>query len=452
MNSGFDPALIQRYNTSGPRYTSYPTALQFHDVEAEAMQQAIAASHLKDNDISLYLHVPFCATLCYYCACNKYVTRKYELATRYVACLNAELQRAAADIGKRKVSQIHWGGGTPTFLNDQDIESLWQVMDKHFHLADDHEGEFGIEIDPRTVDPERIKHLRQVGFNRLSMGIQDFDPGVQKAVNRIQSYGDTEAVFAAARRHGFESISVDLIYGLPLQTVERFRRTLEQVVTLSPDRISIFNYAHLPDRFPPQRRINLEDMPAAETKLAILELCIEHLEAAGYVRIGMDHFAKPTDSLALALAAGELHRNFQGYSTFADSDMFAFGMTAISKIGHSYWQNSKDLEEYCSQIEQGQSAVKLGLEIDQDDQLRARVISDLMCQFRVDFGAYGVDFKDYFANELDALERFAADDLLCIGTDGLQVTDRGRLLVRNLCMVFDRHLPSAAPGRFSKAL
>jgi oxygen-independent coproporphyrinogen-3 oxidase len=452
MNSGFDPALIQRYNTSGPRYTSYPTALQFHDVEAEAMKQAIAASPLKDNDISLYLHVPFCATLCYYCACNKYVTRQYDKATRYIACLKAELQQAAIDIGQRKVSQIHWGGGTPTFLNDRDIRSVWQVMNEHFNLAPDHEGEFGVEIDPRTVNPNRVEHLRQVGFNRLSMGIQDFDPGVQKAVNRIQSYGDTEAVFNAARQNGFESISVDLIYGLPLQTVERFRRTLEQVVTLAPDRISIFNYAHLPDRFPPQRRINLEDMPAAETKLAILELCIEHLEAAGYVRIGMDHFAKPTDSLALALDAGELHRNFQGYSTFADSDMFAFGMTAISKIGHSYWQNSKDLEEYCSQIEQGQSAVKLGLEIDPDDQLRARIISDLMCQFRVDFGAYGVDFKNYFANELEALGRFAADNLLNIGTDSLQVTDRGRLLVRNLCMVFDRHLPSAAPGRFSKAL
>ncbi len=452
MNSGFDPALIQRYNTSGPRYTSYPTALQFHDVDGDAKLKSVAASHLADNDISLYLHVPFCATLCYYCACNKYVTRKYELATRYLACLKTELKQFAPQADQRTVSQIHWGGGTPTFLNDLDIESIWRVMRQNYQLADDDHGEFGIEIDPRTVDPARVKFLRQVGFNRLSMGIQDFDPDVQKAVNRIQSYADTEAVFKAARSSCFKSISVDLIYGLPLQTVDRFRRTLEQVVKLSPDRISIFNYAHLPDRFPPQRRINIEDMPAAETKLAILELCIEHLEAAGYVRIGMDHFAKPNDSLAIALKEGNLHRNFQGYSTYADSDMFAFGVTAISKIGHSYWQNSKDFDAYCSRIEQGQSPVELGLEIDKDDQLRARVISDLMCQFRVDFDAYGVNFRDYFATELEKLSGFESDELLTIGKDNLQVTDRGRLLVRNLCMVFDRHLPSAAPGRFSKAL
>jgi oxygen-independent coproporphyrinogen-3 oxidase len=262
-------------------------------------------------------------------------------------------------------------------------------------------------------------------------------------------------VFEATRACGFESISIDLIYGLPLQTVDRFRRTLEQVVTLAPDRVSIFNYAHLPERFSPQKRISLEDIPAAETKLAILELCIEYLEAAGYVRIGMDHFAKPDDELAKALSQGDLHRNFQGYSTYADCDMFAFGVTAISKVGHNYWQSTKDLEEYCARVEHGRSPLEKGLEIDMDDQIRGRGITDLMCHFRIDFDDYefeGRDFAGYFSNELDRLALFAEDDLVVSDDAGILVTDRGRLLIRNICMVFDRHLLGVSEGRYFKAL
>lgn len=452
MNSGFDPELIQRYNTSGPRYTSYPTALQFDQIDPEDHAKAVLGSPLKDNDASLYLHIPFCSTLCYYCACNKFVTRKYELAARYLKCLQSEIRRFAPQIAGRRVSQIHWGGGTPTFLTDEDISQLFNTLREEFALVGDDEGEFGIEIDPRTVDGDRVKFLREVGFNRLSMGIQDFDPAVQKAVNRKQAFDDTEKVFAAARECGFESISVDLIYGLPLQTVEKFRETLAKVVTLNPDRISIFNYAHLPDRFPPQKRILLEDIPAAETKLAILELCIEYLEAAGYVRIGMDHFAKPDDSLAVALREGKLQRNFQGYSTYAESDMFAFGVTAISKVGHSYWQNSKELDDYCGRVEAKESPLERGLFIDADDQLRAKVISELMCQFRVNFADYDVNFVDYFWAEIERLKSFERDQLIRIDDKSIQVTDRGRLLVRNLCMEFDRHLRTSDPKRFSKAV
>lgn len=452
MSSAFDPALIQRYNIAGPRYTSYPTALQFHEIEPTDLDRAVKNSHLRANDASLYLHLPFCATLCYYCACNKFVTRKYELATRYLKCLCKELENFAPSVKGRRISQMHWGGGTPTFLNDQDIRTLMEFIRSRYDLADDTEGEFGIEIDPRTVDPERVKLLRQVGFNRLSMGIQDFDPLVQQAVNRKQSYEATLSVFEAAREVGFYSVSVDLIYGLPLQTVDRFQNTLSQVVDLGPDRISIFNYAHLPERFPSQKRISLEDMPAAETKLAILERCIEYLESAGYVRIGLDHFAKPADSLAIALDEGKLHRNFQGYSTYADSDMFAFGVTAISKVGHSFWQNTKELDDYCDRLEQGQSPLQLGVEVDEDDQVRARVIKDLMCQFKVEFDHYDVVFNTYFANELDDLKRFEADGLIELTPTSLRVTERGRLLVRNLCMVFDRHLANIPKGRFSKAV
>jgi oxygen-independent coproporphyrinogen III oxidase len=453
----FDSDLIQRYNVQGPRYTSYPTALQFGEFEPGELKQAIEKSPLKDRDLSLYVHLPFCATLCYYCACNKVITRKREPAIEYLSLLDRELNLVAPLFKDRHISQLHWGGGTPTFLDDDQIAALMDSIRSHFPLRNDVEGEFSIEIDPRTVDADRVAHLRSVGFNRLSLGIQDFDPLVQKAVNRIQSYEDTKAVLDAARLCGFRSISVDLIYGLPFQTFESFSNTLKQIVELKPDRISIYNYAHLPDRFPPQKRILTTDLPEPPEKLKILKLCIEFLSAQGYIYIGMDHFALPDDELAIAQRDGTLQRNFQGYSTFGDCDLLALGVTGISHIGNTYCQNTREMDEYRDSLLADQIPVVKGAVIDDDDLVRKQVIKELICNFSLDFDGidkkFDINFKDYFADELRLLETMESDGLIVTNSSGITVTSAGRLLIRNICMVFDRYMSRAAlEKRFSNAI
>ena len=455
--TNFDPELIRRYDVPGPRYTSYPTALQFSDYALADFEQAIENSPYKHQGLSLYVHVPFCATLCYYCACNKIVTKKREPALEYMQFLKKEIDLLAPKFKGRSVSQLHWGGGTPTFLDDEQVSQLYGWLREAFDFRDDRAGEFSIEIDPRTVNAERIHHLRAAGFNRLSFGVQDFEPAVQKAVNRIQSLDQTREVIEAARTAAFGSISVDLIYGLPHQTYDTFTNTLRLVSDLGPDRISIYNYAHLPDRFAPQKRILATDLPNPDEKLKILELCIDYLTDAGYIYIGMDHFALPDDELAVAMKEGTLQRNFQGYSTFSDCDLLALGVTGISHIGNSYSQNEKDLAAYTSRLEAGELPLLQGVVIDQDDLIRKAVIRSLMCHFDLEYSTlaaeFGIDVSDYFSEELARLENYALDGLIEYQTDGFKVTPKGRLLIRNICMVFDRYLQHATiKERFSRAI
>ncbi len=366
-----------------------------------------------------------------------------------------ELQSALFD-GERTVDQLHWGGGTPTFISHAQMRELMAKTREFFRLHDDDSGEYSIEIDPREADAETIALLREIGFNRLSMGVQDLDPRVQKAVNRIQSEEETWAVLEAARAHGFKSVSLDLIYGLPHQSVDSFMATLERVIEAGPDRLSVFNYAHLPEMFKPQRRINAEDLPSPQEKLAILQRTIERLTEAGYVYIGMDHFAKPDDELAVAQREGTLYRNFQGYSTHADCDLIGIGVTSIGMVDDCYAQNVKDLESYYQALDAGRLPILRGITLDADDKLRRRVITDLICHFRLDYAAverdHGIDFRAYFADELKRLETMEADGLLRLETDGIQVLPRGRLLIRNICMVFDRYLKQDQGQRYSKVI
>ena len=442
-----DIALIRKYDVKGPRYTSYPTALQFDVFSPAQYQQAIKTSTRLDRTLSLYFHLPFCSTLCYYCACSKIVTRDKTKGARYLAYLKREIELQAPLFANRLVSQLHWGGGTPTFFDDDQVQDLMDHIRQNFQLVDDATDEFGIEVDPRTVDGQRTLRLRQAGFNRLSMGIQDFDPIVQKAVNRLQTYTATAEVIKAARADGFNSISVDLIYGLPHQTSKTIDTTLQQVIGLSPDRISIYNYAHMPTRFTPQQRIKGIDLPDPDQKLKILKQCIDTLVTAGYQYIGMDHFAKPDDELAVAQRNGTLQRNFQGYSTFADCDMVAMGVTAISHIGNHFSQNAKTLEAYEQALDQDQLPIEKGITIDNDDLIRKDIIMALICQFRLSFDsieqAHNIVFKDYFAAELASLAGLQGDGLVTVDDQHIAVTEPGRLLIRNICMAFDRHLQSA---------
>lgn len=456
----FDPELIRRYDASGPRYTSYPTAVQFTEAFDSARYRAIAQTTNTGTQaapLSLYFHIPFCDTVCFYCACNKVITKNRKRAIPYLEQLFREIEMQGALFDRsRPVDQLHWGGGTPTFLSAEQMRDLMRVTGEHFQLRNDDSGEYSIEIDPREADAETIAVLRSLGFNRLSLGVQDFDPDVQKAVNRIQTEAQTWAVLDAARAEGFKSVSVDLIYGLPLQTVERFMVTLDKVIAVGPDRLSVFNYAHMPQLFKTQRQINEALLPSAEDKLAILELTIERLTQAGYLYIGMDHFARPDDELAVAQRQGTLYRNFQGYSTHADCDLVAMGATAISKVGNSYSQNLKALDDYAARIDSGELAIFRGVELNADDVLRREVITRLICNFELDFAAiemqFGIDFTAYFADALQALEGFAADGLLELGERVLRVRPRGRLLIRNICMQFDRYLNGSTEQRFSKVI
>jgi oxygen-independent coproporphyrinogen-3 oxidase len=456
----FDAELLRRYDKSGPRYTSYPTAVQFHTNFSETDYRAWAKRTNEASParpLSLYFHLPFCDTVCFYCACNKVVTKDRKRASPYLDRLHREIAMQGELFDRaRIVEQLHWGGGTPTFISHEEIQELMNVTRKHFRLRDDDLGEYGIEVDPREVRPETLALLRSLGFNRLSMGVQDFEPVVQKAVNRIQSEAETFAVLNEARALGFRSVSMDLIYGLPYQTVESFGRTLDKIIGASPDRLSVFNYAHLPEMFKPQRRIRAEDLPNPQEKLNILQLTIERLTKAGYVYIGMDHFARPDDELAVAQRNGTLYRNFQGYSTHAECDLVAMGVTAIGMVGDCYSQNQKTLDDYYAAIDTGHLPVMRGITLDADDKLRRAIITQLICHFSLDYARierdHGIRFADYFAPELRDLQSMQQDGLLSLDADSIRVLPAGKLLIRNICMVFDRYLRQKQETRFSKVI
>ena len=457
----FDADLIRRYDQSGPRYTSYPTVAQFHGNITEQDYRRWAQHSNEDpipRSLSLYFHIPFCDTVCFYCACTKVVTKNHARAVEYLRYLYMEIRLQARLFDRdRVVEQLHWGGGTPTFLEENQILDLMAVTRRYFLLRDDDMGEYSIEIDPRSVDPEKLAVLRECGFNRISLGVQDFNPDIQRAVNRLQSEEITYSAIESARLLGFKSINIDLMYGLPLQTIESFGETLAQTIALSPERIAVYNYAHLPERFKPQRRIAESDLPSPEEKLDILQLTIRMLTDAGYVYIGMDHFAKPHDELAVAQQNGTLQRNFQGYSTCGDCDIIGMGMSAIGRVCDNYNQNVRDLERYYAMLEEGRLPLERGIELEPDDLLRREVITQLMCNFRVDIHAleskWRFSFSSHFSSELEKLQLMQADGLLSIDSRMLQVLPAGRLLVRNICMEFDVYLQGSGNGnRFSRVI
>jgi oxygen-independent coproporphyrinogen-3 oxidase len=451
-----DLDLIRRLDRNGPRYTSYPTADRFAGTfNAESYQKWVAKRD-STRPLSLYIHIPFCNTLCFYCACNKIITKDRSKSAKYVQYLVKEMgMQAALMPGERRLEQLHWGGGTPTFLSDDEMRILMDATNEHFTLVKD--GEYSIEIDPRKVSDETIALLGSLGFNRISIGVQDFDPQVQQAVNRIQSEEETLRVISAARANGFKSVSLDLIYGLPKQTLASVRTTLGKVIDADPDRLSIYNYAHMPTMFMPQRRINEADLPAPQTKLDILKLAVNMLTDAGYVYIGMDHFAKPDDELAVAQRQGRLHRNFQGYSTHADCDLVALGVSAIGKIGPTYSQNFREDEEYYAALDKGVLPIMRGMSLDADDLVRREIIQALMCHFALSKEAFntgfGIDFDSYFATELKELAEYEREGLVVLSPDRLVVTPKGRMLIRNVCMVFDKYLRTRQEhAKYSKVI
>ena len=455
------PELLTRFDVPGPRYTSYPTADRFVEafgekeyVEALSVRQAGGVG--KPMPLSLYVHIPFCESLCYYCACNKIITKHKERASDYLRYLGKEMALHTGLIGRgQAVSQLHLGGGTPTFMSDEELRQLMSLLREHFEFVPG--GEYSVEVDPRTVDENRLAVLAELGFNRLSFGVQDFDPAVQKAVHRMQPAEQVFALVASARRLGFESVNVDLIYGLPLQTQASFDRTLAQVNELRPDRIALYAYAHLPERFKPQRRIHVEELPNGNDKVAMLSRSLNALTQAGYVYIGMDHFALPDDALAVAKRQGRLHRNFQGYSTQADCDLIALGVSSIGRIGSTYSQNAKTMEAYCDLLDRGHFPVERGLHLTRDDLVRRAVIMALMCQGHLEFEAINlawlIDFKTMFAHEMAQLEDMQAQGLVQLHDAGIQVTAMGWFFVRGVAMVFDRHLQTDRNrNRFSKII
>jgi oxygen-independent coproporphyrinogen III oxidase len=454
----FDRALIQRYDVAGPRYTSYPTAAQFHALGAAGYRALAGATNDEPvkRPLSLYLHIPFCDTVCFYCGCNKVITKNRARATFYLAAMYRELalQGALFD-SDRVVEQLHWGGGTPTFISHDEMRELMARTRTHFRLRDDDRGEYSIEIDPREIRAGTLPLLRELGFNRMSMGVQDFDPDVQRAVNRVQSEAETLAVLHEARALGFRSINFDLIYGLPRQSLQSFARTLDTVIQAGPDRLSVFNYAHLPELFKTQRQIDAQELPAPAVKLDILQLTIEKLTGAGYVYIGMDHFARPDDDLAVAQRNGTLTRNFQGYSTHADCDLIGIGASAIGSVGASYAQNHKTLPDYIGALAGNRLAVTRGVVLDDDDRLRREVITRLICHFQLDMAAmehrYGIRFIDYFAPEIERLAVMEQDGLLQLLPEHIIVMPAGKLLIRNICMAFDKYR-AASESRYSKVI
>ena len=441
-----DLELIRRLDKNGPRYTSYPTADRFVETfDAKSYNRWVAKREIGgiSHPLSLYIHIPFCNTLCFYCACNKVITKDRSKSAEYVRYLIKEMAMQAMLLGPDQVvEQLHFGGGTPTFLSDDEIRRVMAAIRQHFKLVED--GEYSIEIDPRKVSDETIALLGDVGFNRISLGVQDFDAEVQRAVNRIQSEEETLRVIHAARANGFKSVSIDLIYGLPKQTLEGFSATLDKVIADYPDRLSIYNYAHMPTIFKPQRRIHEEDLPAPQVKLDILDMAVNKLTDAGYVYIGMDHFAKPEDELAVAQRQGRLHRNFQGYSTHSDCDLVALGLSAIGKIGPTYSQNFRELEDYYDALDRDVLPIMRGMELNADNLVRRAIIQALMCHFglsKESFSAeYRIDFDRYFATELEELREYECEGLLEISPQWIGVTPKGRMLIRNICMVFDKYL------------
>ncbi|MFB9214039.1 oxygen-independent coproporphyrinogen III oxidase [Vibrio sinaloensis] len=450
----WDQAVLDKYNYSGPRYTSYPTALEFHEAFTVA-DYDMACTQYPERPLSLYIHIPFCHKLCYYCGCNKVITRHAHKADEYLDVLELEIRTRAALLQERKVTQLHFGGGTPTFLTKAQISRLMAILRGEFDFEND--AEISIEVDPREIELDVLDHLRGEGFNRLSIGVQDFNKEVQKLVNREQ---DEEFIFAMverAKQLGFRSTNLDLIYGLPKQTQTRFAETLQQVLKMEPGRLSIFNYAHMPQLFAAQRKIKDEDLPVAEEKMAILQDTIATLTNAGYQFIGMDHFAQPDDELAVAQRNGILHRNFQGYTTQGEADLVGFGVSAISMIGDAYAQNQKELKKYYAQVSEQRHALWKGVALDSDDLLRREVIKQLICNFKLDKttieSEFQVTFNDYFNEDLQLLQTFINDQLVEVDDKEIRVTLRGRLLIRNICMCFDKYLrDKARQQQFSRVI
>ena len=458
----FDPDLLRRYDRPGPRYTSYPTAPQFTpQFGAAELRASIRASNASAHALSIYAHMPFCASPCFYCGCNRVITRDAARAERYLQRLLGEVALIAPLFARqREVLQVHLGGGTPNFFRPEQIGRLLEALAGQFQLSARPERDFSIELDPRTVSPADIAALGALGFNRASLGVQDFDPQVQRAVNRIQSVEQTLAVIDACREHGFRSVNVDLIYGLPLQTIEGFARTLDTVIAARPDRLAVYGYAHLPELFKAQRHLDTTFLPHPPTRIALLRLAIEQLTAAGYQYIGMDHFALPQDDLTTARTAGGLQRNFMGYTTHAHCDLLGLGVSAISHIGASFSQNHRDLPGWEAAVDAGALPVWRGLALKADDLLRAEVIQGVMCQGRIDIAAvqarHGIEFNRYFADAQAPLRALEADGLIEIGPQAIEATERGQLLLRLLAMCFDRYLraaeQTAAPPRYSKVV
>jgi oxygen-independent coproporphyrinogen III oxidase len=455
VSIAFDPALIARYDRPGPRYTSYPSALQFTEAFGEADYRSPADSSRAARPgapVSVYVHVPFCSSPCFYCGCSRIITRQFGRAEPYVQALEREcaLQGALFE-GVRPVEQLHFGGGTPTFLSTAQLGRVMAALDREFGLSEREDREYSIELDPRTVHGETLASLAGLGFNRVSLGVQDFDPQVQKAVNRVQSVKDTLDLVAEARRTGFGSVSVDLIYGLPFQSRESWARTLDLIIAAAPDRVAAYSYAHLPERFKAQRHIDAAHLPAPADKLALLALTIERLTAAGYEYIGMDHFARPDDELARARRQGTLQRNFQGYSTRGGLELVGLGMTSIGSLDDTYSQNARQLDRYYAAVNAGRLPVEKGLRLSAEDRLRRDVVMALMCRDGLRYAdierAHGIRFGEHFAAELARLDALAADHLVTRDAAGIRVTPTGRLLLRAIAMVFDAHaLPPAAGG------
>ena len=457
----FDAALIARYDINGPRYTSYPPAPQFRsDFDEAALRAAIRDSNEEPipRPLSVYVHVPFCMSPCFYCGCNRVITRDIGKADRYLERLVREIELVAPLFDRdRPVRQLHFGGGTPNFLDLPRMRELMESLARHFSFVRDEQREYGIEIDPRFADAAYIHGLAELGFNRISVGIQDFDPAVQAAVNRIQSVAQTAEVLHAAREAGFVSASVDLIYGLPRQTLDGFDRTLTEVIALAPDRVAVYGYAHLPAMFKAQQQIEAAELPDPATRLALFGRALERLTAAGYVYIGMDHFARADDELARAQRAGQLQRNFQGYSTHGDCDIVGLGVSAIGRIGDSYSQNARDLTGYYAALDAGRLPVARGLLLDEDDVIRRAAIGELMCHGELDMAAFGARhrllFDTYFAQALERLRALADDGLVTLDERMIRVTSRGRLLLRIIAMCFDAYLDDeASPARYSRAI
>ena len=455
------PELLRRFDVPGPRYTSFPTADRF--VEAFGAEDYILAlEHRKSSTaarampLSLYVHVPFCESLCYYCACNKIITKHRERGGEYLRYLQREIDLHVAHLGQGQVvSQLHFGGGTPTFLDDAELGQLMGMIRGAFTLAEG--GEYSVEVDPRTVDEARLQHLFDLGFNRLSFGVQDFDPDVQKAVHRIQPAEQVFALVEASRRIGFKSVNVDLIYGLPQQTAASFARTLQQVNALRPDRIALYAYAHLPERFKAQRRIDAYTLPSGGEKIEMLAQSLKAFGDAGYVYVGMDHFALPDDALAIAKRQGRLHRNFQGYSTQPDCDLIGLGVSAIGRIGATYSQNAKTLEDYYDAVERGHFPVVRGLALTRDDLVRRAVIMAIMCQGEIAYEsinlAWLIDFKEYFARELELLRQKEEEGMVRLSDSGITVTEQGWYFVRGVAMLFDKYLQADRTRvKFSKII
>lgn len=454
----WDSDLIRRYDQAGPRYTSYPTAAQFNDkIGSFDLLHALRASRLAARPLSLYVHLPLCANACYCCGRHKVVTKDRGRALPYLERLEKEIELIACHLGQDQiVEQLHFGGGTPTFLSHDELRRLMNQLRRHFNLQDDDHGDFSIDVDPREADWPTIGLLRELGFNRISIGVQDLDPDVQRAINRMQTLEQTRTIIEAARTLQYRSLNVDLIYGLPLQTPARFAQTVEAVIELQPDRLSLFNYAHLPGQPTPQARSNAADLPAPADKLAMLEQSIHLLTDAGYRYIGMDHFALPDDELAMAQEDGSLQRNFQGYTTHGHCDLIGLGTSAISQVGDLYCQSQIDITDYQRQLDQNQLPTARGLRCNQDDRIRRAIIQALICDFELCFerieSDFRIEFRDYFAESWSILEQMAADGLIELTDSHLIVQSAGRLLVRSICMLFDHYLPERAGQSYSHVI